>query len=45
MLEKGRRVPSVVVVEALVTGYGLRGPDAALVRSVGLAGVGRDRNA
>jgi ribosome-binding protein aMBF1 (putative translation factor) len=41
-LEHGRRVPSVVVVEELVKGYGLTGSDAENLRAVGLAGVGRD---
>ena len=41
-LEHGRRVPSVLVVEALVEGYGLTGSDAENLRAVGLVGVGRD---
>lgn len=42
MLEAGTRVPSVVVAEALVEGYGLSGADAEALRSVALVGVGRD---
>jgi hypothetical protein len=40
-LEHGRRVPSVVVVEALIKGYGLSSSDAESLRAVGLVGVGR----
>jgi ribosome-binding protein aMBF1 (putative translation factor) len=41
-LEAGHRVPSTVVAEVLVDGYGLTDRSAALVRSVAIAGVGRD---
>lgn len=41
-LEHGRRVPSIVVAEALIKGYELTGGDAALLRSAALEGVGRD---
>jgi transcriptional regulator with XRE-family HTH domain len=41
LLEHGKRVPSVVVAEALVETYGLTASEAALLRSVALEGVGR----
>jgi hypothetical protein len=41
-LEHGQRVPSVVVAELLMEGYGLGDRDASLVRSIALVGVGRD---
>ena len=41
-LEHGQRVPSVVVVEALVDGLKLDAAEADALRAVGLAGVGRD---
>lgn len=40
-LEAGRRVPSVVVAETLISAYRIQGPDAAAVRAVALEGVGR----
>jgi transcriptional regulator with XRE-family HTH domain len=42
MLEAGRRVPSVVVAEALIDSYKLTGADAEALRGVSLHGVGRD---
>jgi ribosome-binding protein aMBF1 (putative translation factor) len=41
-LEHGSRVPSVVVVEALIETYKIAGADASMLREVGLVGVGRD---
>ncbi len=41
-LEHGRRVPSIVVAEALISGLKLDLPDAERLRAVALVGVGRD---
>jgi hypothetical protein len=41
-LEQGRRVPSVVVAEALIDGLKLDRDEAADLRAVALYGVGRD---
>jgi hypothetical protein len=42
MLEGGKRVPSIVVAEVLIEGYGLTYVEADLVRSAALHDVGRD---
>ena len=41
MLEAGQRVPSVVMAEDLIGGYGLGVAEAELLRSVALPDVGR----
>ena len=41
-LEHGRRVPSVVTAEALISGLKLNGFEAEQLRAVALSGVGRD---
>ncbi|MGD0287881.1 MAG: helix-turn-helix transcriptional regulator [Acidimicrobiales bacterium] len=41
-LEHGRRVPSVVIAEALISGLKLNGFEAEQLRAVALSGVGRD---
>jgi hypothetical protein len=41
-LEQGRRVPSVIVAEALIDGLRLDRSEAEQLRSVALRGVGRD---
>jgi transcriptional regulator with XRE-family HTH domain len=42
ILEAGQRVPSTVLVEALIDGYGLGLAEAAMLRAVALPNVGRD---
>ncbi|MGI8452133.1 MAG: helix-turn-helix transcriptional regulator [Streptosporangiaceae bacterium] len=42
LLERGLRLPSESLAEALITGYGMTGSDAAVVRSIALQWVGRD---
>ena len=44
-LEHGRRVPSVVIAEALISGLKLNGFEAEQLRAVALSGVGRDFDA
>jgi hypothetical protein len=41
MLEAGQRLPSVVLAEDLITGYGLGDGAAAFLRAVALPDVGR----
>jgi hypothetical protein len=42
-LEGGKRVPSTLTAEILIESYRLSDADAALLRSVAVQGVGRDR--
>jgi hypothetical protein len=41
-LEHGRRVPSIVTAEALISGLKLNAFEAEQLRAVALVGVGRD---
>lgn len=42
LLERGLRLPSVSLAEAIIAGYGMSVPDADTVRSIALDRVGRD---
>jgi hypothetical protein len=41
-MEHGRRVPSIVTAQALISGLKLNGFEAEQLRAVALSGVGRD---
>ena len=42
LLERGLRLPSASLAEALIAGYGMNAPDTDVVRSIAIDWVGRD---